>query len=207
MALAWLPAQAQDDMRDQQPMTTDRNATQHTDGRGVAADEGDLDRDLSAKDFVHDAAELNHAEIEAARTALKHSSSDAIREYAQQMINDHTDINHQLRSLAASAGLDLPDEATLMDRARGMVLKMRDDSFDRAYLDNQIEAHKKTIRLYQSAEAYLDNPPLQELAREALPQLTSHLEKAMELRDRFEDNGDGERRPARDHDRSDAGNS
>src|SRR5690625_2988036 len=96
MALTWLPAQAQDDMRDQQPMTTDRNATQHTDGRGVAADEGDLDRDLSAKDFVHDAAELNHAEIEAARPALKHPCSDAIREHAPQPIDDHTDHNQHV---------------------------------------------------------------------------------------------------------------
>lgn len=193
LALGSVMSLAQDDMRDNQPMTSDRNIDHSTNSdanpyKQRFEEKEDLDEDITAEDFVERASELGYAEIETAKIALKNSTSSDIRQFAQLMIDDHTAANQQLRTIAADSGLDMPNDADLMDKAKSMMLKVREgDSFDRAYINNQIKAHEKTIHVFQSAAAYVDNQTLREFAAQTVPILNSHLDQARQLQSQYSD--------------------
>lgn len=84
--------------------------------------------------FVDEASAKGIAEIETAKMALEKGTSEDVKQFAQKMIDDHTKANQQLAQLAQQKDLEMSDEATLMDKAKAMILKLRDgENFDKAY--------------------------------------------------------------------------
>ncbi|MDO8907502.1 MAG: DUF4142 domain-containing protein [Pseudohongiella sp.] len=136
---------------------------------------------IDADDFVETASAKGHAEISTARLALE-DGSPALRAYANKIIEDHTAANSELKAIAARADLDVADDATLMDRARVMMLSVRSgDSFDAAFIENQIESHEDSIELFERA-AMSDHPQISAFAREKISTLQEHLRMAHALR-------------------------
>jgi putative membrane protein len=137
--------------------------------------------DISADNFVEEASAKGIAEIETARIALEKSTSAPVREFAQQMITDHTAANNELRQLAQRKNLDVADDAELMNKAKAFILKQRDgESFDQAYANNQVVAHEKTIELFRDATRSQD-AEIKVFATKTLPKLEQHLQKAKAL--------------------------
>lgn len=136
---------------------------------------------VDAEDFVETASAKGIAEIDTARVALE-EGSPAIRTYASKIIEDHTVTNNELRAIAVKVDLDVADDATLMDRAKAMVLSVRDgENFDEAYVKNQIAAHEDSIELFERA-AESDIPEISAFARGKLPALQEHLRMANALK-------------------------
>ena len=191
------PAFADDNMSNAQPMGADRRSTTVTGDRTVqdrqtmGEHQQELDEDITPEDFVERASELGFAEIETANIALENSESEDVRQFAKKMIEDHKTANKELSRLASQAGLETANEADLMNKAKGMVLKMRDGvSFDQAYANNQVMAHEMTIQLFKSAATYVDNRELQQFASKTLPKLKQHLEEAKKLQAKYGDQED-----------------
>jgi putative membrane protein len=136
---------------------------------------------IDADDFVDEASAAGVAEIETAKIALQKSKSSAVRTFAQQMITDHTAANSELKAIATRKKLDVADEAELMNKARAFILRQRDgESFDVAYANNQVDAHVRTIELFQDGSRSTD-ADIKAFATKTLPKLQHHLEKAREL--------------------------
>lgn len=150
-------------------------------------DRDDMNRDpIDAEDFVETASAKGHAEIETARMALEDGSPE-LHAYANRMIEDHSAANAELRQIAQRADLDVADDPTLMDRAKAMILDLRDDSFDEAYVNNQVNAHEESIELFQRA-VQSDNPEIRAFAQQKLPTLQEHLRMAKELKATYDRN-------------------
>lgn len=143
--------------------------------------EEDMNKDpIDVEDFVETASAKGLAEIETARMALEEGTSK-VHEFANRMIQDHTKANSQLKEIAQQQGLEVADDPKLMDKAKAMMLNLRDDeSFDEAYIDNQITSHEQTIELFERA-SHSDNSAIQAFAREKLPTLREHLQMAKQL--------------------------
>ncbi|HIZ50886.1 MAG TPA: DUF4142 domain-containing protein [Candidatus Pseudomonas excrementavium] len=138
---------------------------------------------IDADDFLEEASAKGVAEIETARKALEQSQSEQVKEFANMMIKDHAAANEKMAELAASKNLEISDEATLMDKAKAMILDARDgESFDAAYANNQVAAHEQTIELFERA-ARSDDAEVASFAKETLPKLKDHLKKAQALVD------------------------
>ncbi len=136
----------------------------------------------SAEDFVDEASAKGIAEVESAKLALEESRSEDIRNYAQMMIDDHTAANQELKKLAQQKQLEVSDDATLMDQAKTMMLQLREgESFDEAYAANQVTAHEQTIELFREQVREGEDEELKSFAREKLPKLEEHLNKAQQL--------------------------
>lgn len=135
------------------------------------------------ENFVDEASAKGIAEIETAKLALDKSNSEDVRSFAQKMIDDHTQANQKLAALANQHDdLEISDDATLMDKAKAMILKFRDgENFDQAYANNQVVAHKQTIELFRSYSQDGENAALKQFAEETLPKLEQHLKHAEEL--------------------------
>jgi putative membrane protein len=140
---------------------------------------------IDADDFVEEASARGHAEIGTARLALE-QGSPSLRVYASKVIEDHTATNNELKAVAVRAGLDVSDDVAMMDKARAWVLSVREgESFDQAFVENQITAHEYSIELYERA-AMSDHPEVSAFARGKLPALREHLHMATALKNQIE---------------------
>lgn len=136
---------------------------------------------IDADDFVEDASAAGVAEIETAKLALQKSTSGDIKTFAQSVITDHTAANRELASIASKKKLKVSTEAELLNKAKAAILKQRDgESFNAAYANNQVKAHKDAIELFKKASVSAD-PDLASFAVATLPKLEHHLHVAQEL--------------------------
>ena len=165
------------DRNQQQPVPQVDRSQQGAETRRIINNRDSIDAD----DFVEEVSAKNMAEINSARLALEEGGA-AVKAYANKIIEDHTEINSELRALSASANLEVSDEATLVDRAKTLMLSVRDgQNFDEAYAENQINAHENSIELYQRATGS-DNPAIASYASAKLPILQEHLRMANALK-------------------------
>jgi len=139
----------------------------------------------TSNDFVESAAQGGITEVEAGKLALEKSSSADVKTFAQHMITDHTKANQELMTLAKKLDIEVPDDAALTDKAKKAILEMRDESFDKAYANNQVDAHEKTVALFKKEAESSDNAELKAFATKTLPTLEAHLEKAKALQGKY----------------------
>ncbi len=57
----------------------------------------------------------------------------------------HTAANEKLTMIAKDKKLEVSEDPMLMDKAKAMILEMREKSFDQAYANNQVVAHEQAI--------------------------------------------------------------
>lgn len=136
---------------------------------------------VDAEEFVEEASAKNISEIEAGKLALDKSTFPAVKTFAQKMINEHSANNTELRSLATRKKVTLSDDAELTSKAKAAILKQRDgESFDVAYANNQVSAHKSAIEFYKEAAKSTDTD-VRTFAVAALPKIQHHLQDAEKL--------------------------
>ncbi|AUM69415.1 DUF4142 domain-containing protein [Pseudomonas fluorescens] len=141
----------------------------------------------TSNDFVDNATAGGIAEIETSKLALEKSASADVKEFANKMITDHTKANEELKTLAKKHDIEVPEDTTLVKKAKEKLLDLRDESFDAAYANNQVKAHEETIALFKKeAETVTDdkkagNTELKAFAQKMLPDLEHHLEAAKKL--------------------------
>jgi len=139
---------------------------------------------LSSKDrtFVMQAGQLSMMEVELGRLAVKRGSSAGVKQYGQEMVEDHTRANQELMQLAMQKKVELPTEMStqntaLIDRLSGLSGK----SFDTAYKQAMIDSHKQAIALFQAQSQQGQDPQLKAWATQKLPNLQAHLEMVNQM--------------------------
>jgi putative membrane protein len=135
------------------------------------------------ENFVDEASAKGIAEIETAKMALTKGTSEDVKTFAQKMIDDHTMANQKLAELAGQhEDLEISDDATLMDKAKAMILRLRDgENFDKAYANNQVVAHEQTIEMFREYIKDGENAELKKFAEQTLPKLEEHLQMAKQM--------------------------
>ena len=125
----------------------------------------------------------NLAEIEAGRMAQSKTQSDAVRTFAQRMIDDHTKALADIRQLAQTKGVPLPTEADRAQKRKAERLAaLSGDAFDRAYLSQAgVADHKRSHAMLREVQARAKDPDLQALAARTLPVVDQHLNSAQEV--------------------------
>tara|TARA_R110000751_G_scaffold195865_2_gene301258 strand:+ start:28 stop:648 length:621 start_codon:yes stop_codon:yes gene_type:complete len=151
---------------------------------GIDAESSDYLQGDELNAFFEKATANNLAAIESAEVALKEGSPE-IRSFAQQMLDDHTALNEQLKALANTLDIEIATDPSLIDQGKQWILERRDgESFDAAYLNSQITEHQQSIELFKDAQQSRDQE-LSALAEKTVSTLESHLETAKKLsRDR-----------------------
>jgi len=133
---------------------------------------------VSDADFVTKASVGNTFEIEEAKLALQQASDAKLKQFAQKMIDDHTDAEKKLEAAAGKAGdkpqttLDQPHQA-MLDNAKGF----SGTDFDKIYIADQIAAHDETVNLLSDYKQNGQNADLKSWADDTLPVVKNH--KAM----------------------------
>src|SRR5882724_1408969 len=86
-------------------------------------------------DFLKSAAKGGMAEVELGRLATQKASNPKVKQFGSRMIRDHSKANAELKTLAASKGVDLPSGKGISNDASALHLKaLSGKSFDEAYV-------------------------------------------------------------------------
>lgn len=132
------------------------------------------------QEFFKLAYQGNNAEIDTSRLALEKSQDQAIRQYAQRMIDEHTRANEVLTQQASEQGFELPSERVdPLDQAiAAQLAQLSGAEFDQAYVGVQANAHLKAIALYRTEVAQGESQDLIAYASQLLPSIEEHYEMA-----------------------------
>jgi putative membrane protein len=132
--------------------------------------------------FVSQAGAANMAEVALGNLAMSQGQSDAVRNFGNQMITDHTAANVALNNLAGPLGLALAQQPTLQQEQTIDSLKsMSGASFDRHYGRVAVKDHEDAVRLFTQEASFGADPDLRTFAAHMLPTLKHHLSMAHSL--------------------------
>ncbi|MBZ9936976.1 DUF4142 domain-containing protein [Mesorhizobium sp. BR1-1-16] len=137
---------------------------------------------MSAQDFATTAASSDMLEIQTSNVALQKSSSAAVKEFAQMMINDHTKASSELKMAAQKDGVTIP--TAMLEKHAATVEKLNGTAagaFDAAYIDAQVNAHKEAVALMMSYAQTGEAPALKAHAQKTAPIIQMHLQHAQQL--------------------------
>ena len=140
---------------------------------------------LSSADrqFINQAAQGGMAEVQLGKLAQKRASSNAVKKYAQQMINEHTKVNKELMAIAAKKGVTPPKTiGPKYEKVRAQLSKLSGKSFDQAYMKEAgITAHTEQAALFQRQAQQGQDPELKAFAAKTLPAVQRHLQEAQAM--------------------------
>ena len=98
--------------------------------------------------IAHVAYTAGQIDIEAAKQALAKSKNKEVRDFAQDMVRDHTEVNKQALALVKKLNVKPEDNDTsraLTKQAtatRDELSKLNGAAFDKAYVANEVAYHK-----------------------------------------------------------------
>jgi putative membrane protein len=113
---------------------------------GTVGTAGKTDVTNRDKDFVHDVAVLNTAEVELGRFALDHSTDSEVKKFAQMMVDDHTKAGDALKAVASQYNIDVPTQLEdKYQKLRDKLAKKQGLEFDREYMEEMEGSHRDLI--------------------------------------------------------------
>jgi putative membrane protein len=152
----------------------DKSMDQASSAAGAAAGLGTMD-----KNFVTKAAQGGMAEVKLGQLAQERGSTDAVKNFGRQMVEDHTKANDQLKTLAQNKGITLPDSLDAKDQAEyDRLSKLSGSEFDQAYMKFMRKDHKKDVAMFRKESESGQDPEIKSFASSTLPTLETHLRLA-----------------------------
>jgi putative membrane protein len=134
------------------------------------------------KKFAKNAAIGGMTEVELGKLAVQKGSSDAVKQFGQKMIDDHTKANDQLKQIASKEGIDIPQSLSSKQQSHvDKLAKLSGPAFDKAYMKDAVKDHEKDVSEFQSEAQYGSDPNIKLFASNTLPTLQQHLAAAKDL--------------------------
>ncbi len=159
---------------------------QPTDAKEAAEDRNEerFDNNDNKQDdaqFLVDAAEMNHEEIHMGQLAQQKGSSPEVRELGKMMEDAHTKSLNELKALAMSKNVTIPN--TITNDTRDDYNDFNDKSaedFDKDYADRVVNKHEDAIDKFENAAEDSHDPEIKRWASSSLSELRTHLRHAKE---------------------------
>lgn len=133
--------------------------------------------------------EANKADISYAQLAMARGGSEAVKQFAQTMITDHTAVNQQAVALVTKLGVTPVDHTVSLDmrdnaeEIRDKLRELTGAAFDREYALNEVSYHEKLLAAIDTALIpSAKNAELKALLEAVRPAVAHHLEMARTLR-------------------------
>ena len=99
-------------------------------------------KDLTPQEFAKQAAVIGKAEIELGKLAMERTQDANVRQFAQQMVKDHTAAAAKLEKVASQDGLTLPQSLDPEHKAaKEKLSSLQGEAFDREYAKTMAMGH------------------------------------------------------------------
>jgi len=131
--------------------------------------------------FVKKAAQGGLAEVELGNVAKQNGSNDAVKQFGDRMVTDHSKANDELKSLAQQKSWTLPTEPKAADKSKkDRLSKMNGADFDKAYMRDMVTDHQKDVKEFEKCASSCSDPDLKAWAAKTVPTLQDHLKMAQD---------------------------
>ena len=130
-----------------------------------------------ASDFAVAAANGGMMEVELGKVAEDKAMSKRVKDFGAMMVTDHSAADDQLKTIASTLNITLPDSVSDDTRKEIDKLKMKKGKdFDKAYVDMMLDDHKKDIAEFQKCASDCSDSTIKAFASNTLPTLEKHLD-------------------------------
>jgi putative membrane protein len=133
--------------------------------------------------FLEDAVRGNVAEVKMGELAQQRGQSEAVREFGEMLVEDHSSALKETAELAQGLKLIPPAQPTAEQTQKHDALaRLSGEEFDRQFAAEMVKAHEETIAKYEKhAQSNIGDAKVREHAQESLPTLKEHLAVAQRL--------------------------
>jgi putative membrane protein len=139
------------------------------------------DKNADGPFFKH-AAEAGISEVAAGKLAQSKGNTQAVRDFGAMMVKDHSDANAKLKAIADAEDVKLPTDSSVTQMAEKAKLDLlTGETFDKAYIRNQIKGHRETLTLLKQEIATGTDPQAKSFASDVLPTVEGHLAKIRQI--------------------------
>jgi len=138
--------------------------------------------DLS--EFMTEAASSSMMEVELGKLAQEKGQNAEVKNFGKMMVDHHTAANGELKTLAASKSIVLPDSMGRdhMDHVKNLRDKTGAD-FDKAYMNRMVDEHEDDVEDFQEAANKLQDADAKAFANKTLTTLRQHYDQAKKLKE------------------------
>lgn len=128
--------------------------------------------------FATKAAQGGMAEVQLGQLAAQKASNPDVKAFGQQMVDDHSKANDQLKAVAAKENMTLPNTLDAKDQELYTKLQgMSGADFDKSYVKAMVKDHQEDVKEFQKEADKGKDPEIKNFASQTLPVLQQHLSK------------------------------
>ena len=135
--------------------------------------------------IAHIVVTANQVDIDAGKLAQGKAKSKEVKDFAKQMVTDHTAVNKQAVALAKKLKVKPEDNATSQSLKKGgqdnikNLKTMKGDAFDKAYVDQEVTYHQAVLNAIDNVLIpNAKNQELKDLIVKVRPAIDGHLQHA-----------------------------
>lgn len=165
-----------------------KQETKQEDPKEVAEDQNEAKFDDSNSkendsEFLVDATEINLEEIAIGQLAQQKSANPEIKKFGKMLVDDHTKLSGEVKTVAESRNISLPTSIT--EDGQEQYNKLNEKSgldFDKKFVDMMIDGHEKAIDKFTKASKNSNDEEIKTWASNNIASLTAHLQHAKMLK-------------------------
>ena len=137
------------------------------------------------RSFMTKAAEAGFAEVEAGKIAQSNGGHADVKKFGEHMTKDHGKANDELKQIAASKAVTLPDAPDRSHQRMAKQLRnLNGEKFDRVYArEAGVKDHKSAVALFTREAQKGSDPDVKGFAQKTLLTLQEHLKMAQSMHD------------------------
>lgn len=139
--------------------------------------------------WVNKVADSGMTEIALAKLAAEKASNPEVKSFAQKLVDDHTKVSEELKSLASQKNVKLDDEDLGSDRAHKRLSKKSGNEFDQEFIEHMVDMHEADVKLFEKASTDAKDSALKSFAAKHVDHLRQHLQQAQSLRTTIQPTG------------------
>lgn len=143
----------------------------------IAVEKGDAE-------FIVDAANGGMTEVELGKLASQKGISKQVKNFGLMMVKDHSKINNMVKAIAVTKNISIPKAPGVKEQKTISKLNGKSGKdFDKAYIDDMIDDHKKDIKAFQAAAKKCLDPDVKSFAAKTISILQEHLDAINAIKD------------------------
>ncbi len=128
--------------------------------------------------FAVKAAQGGMAEVKMGQLAADKAGNPDVKAFGQQMVDDHTKANDQLKAVAQEEGMTLPTDVNQKQQAMyDSLSKMSGADFDKMYVKDMMTDHQQDVKEFTRESQSGKDEKIKGFAAQTLPVVQGHLDK------------------------------
>lgn len=134
-------------------------------------------------EFMTKAASGGMLEVELGKLVEARAVTPEAKQFAQQMVADHTKANAELMALATKNNITLP--TTLGDKQAKVLKDVTEETgveLDQEYLKEMLKDHQQDVKEFTDAAAKASDPAIKAFAAKNVPVLQMHLDMVTKMK-------------------------